>query len=94
MLLFGFIKKGFRKNQSRVTANWEFHTKAPRRAETEPPPGAGDLAATFITNSLTVCVARAPSDEGKQYSMIRSLRKSKIEMPIFVFFTALRPCEN
>ena len=51
------------------------HTKAATRADTEPPPGAEVRAATLITNPLTVVVIKGPSVLGRQYSMIRSLKK-------------------
>ena len=48
--------------------------RAARRAETEPPPGAGLLSPTFKMKSLTVFITRGLSvEDGRQYSIILSL---------------------
>ena len=51
----------------------KINTIAATKAETEPPPGAADRAATLATNSLTVDLIKGPSVLGSVYSMIRSL---------------------
>ena len=52
----------------------EIFTIAAIKAETDPPPGADDRAATSWTNSLTEHEIKGPSELGKQYSIIRSLK--------------------
>ena len=55
-----------------------YFTIAAIKAETDPPPGADDRAATSWTNSLTEHEIKGPSELGKQYSMIRSLKNGQI----------------
>ena len=50
------------------------HPKAAKRAETEPPPGAGVLSPTLRTKSATVFLtSRSEPGSSRQYSMILSL---------------------
>jgi spore germination cell wall hydrolase CwlJ-like protein len=70
-------KNSPKKHLQNIKSNIQKFTKAPSKADTDPPPGAGDLPATFITKSLTDCLANAPSAEGRQYSMMRSLSKAQ-----------------
>ncbi len=56
-----------------ITVIFELVTKAAIRADTEPPPGAEVLAPTFRMKSLTLELAKGPSLDGRQYSIMRSL---------------------
>ena len=54
---------------------YDFHTKAANNAETEPPPGADDRSPTLNTKSFTVFwINRFEEDDGRQYSIILSLK--------------------
>ncbi len=48
-------------------------TRAPTRADTDPPPGAGVRAPTLSTKSLVLKLAKGDSHSGRQYSITRSL---------------------
>ena len=69
------------------------YTSAPTRADTEPPPGAAVLAPTLFTNSITVLFTRRPeSDDGRQYSMILSLKYFVVILSLSLQLQAKEDC--
>ena len=53
--------------------------RADKRADTDPPPGAAVLSPTLKMKSDTVLeTSRFSTEEGKQYSIIRSLQNRSV----------------